>query len=359
MIGEPTKLKAELLCLGAKFENPAGVRRGGAGPAGGKYLNLPNSSNVNVSVYGSYIDSSPFKLIKQERYNYILFKNGIEVCELNEIPRPSFYEKLTSDGIPMWKIALLHGSDCLASTVVQCCHYWRLNNPCKFCAIELSLSHGSTTKYKKPEQLAEVTCSAVKDGVRHVTLTTGTTAAPDKGGSTLAKAVKAIKEAIKLPVHVQVEPPSDLDYIDTLYSSGADTIGIHVETLDRKVLESVCPMKPRFEEFIKAWKRAVKLYGENQVSSYVIVGLGEDLGETLKGLRVMSQIGVIPYIVPLRPMPGTQLENSLPPDTNTLLTITDYACKMMNEMGLNPYKNVAGCVRCGSCSIIKEIYKCV
>ncbi|MCP8310410.1 MAG: MSMEG_0568 family radical SAM protein [Candidatus Methylarchaceae archaeon HK01B] len=357
MIDEPTKLKAELLCLGAKLENPAGVRRGGAGPAGGKFFNLPNRSNVNVPVYGSYIDSSPFKLVKQKRNNYILFKNGIEVCELDEVPRPSFYEKLTSDGTPMWKIALLHGSDCLASTVVQSCHYWMLNKPCKFCAIELSLSHGSTTDYKRPEQIAEVACSAVKDGVRHVTLTIGTTAASDKGALTLAKTVQSIKEVVELPVHVQVEPPSYLNYIDTLYSSGADTIGIHVETLDREVLESVCPMKPQFEEFMKAWKRAVKLFGENQVSSYVIVGLGEDLGEMLEGLRLMSQIGVIPYIVPLRPMPGTQLQKSSPPDTNTLLKITDYACKMMNETGLNPYKNVAGCVRCGSCSMIKEIYK--
>jgi len=356
MINEPTKLKAELLCLGAKLEDLSWVRRGGAGPAGGKYFTLPNRSSVNIYVYGLHINSSPFKLIKQVQNNYTLFRNEIEVCELNEIPKPSFYEKLTSDGIPMWKIALLHGSDCLASTVVQRCHYWRLKNPCKFCAIELPLSYSGTTEYKKPEQLAEVAYNAVDDGIKHITLTIGTTNTPDKGALTLANTVKAIKEAVKIPIHVQVEPPIDLKYLDELYSSGADTIGIHVETLDKKLLENLCPMKPRFEEFMKSWKRSVELFGENQVSSYVIVGLGENLKQSFEGLKTMSEIGVIPFIVPLRPMPKTQLENYMIPETNTLLTITDYACKMMKENGINPYKNVAGCVRCGLCSVIREVY---
>ena len=42
---------------------------------------------------------------------------------------------------------------------------------------------------------------------------------------------------------------------------------------------------------------------------------------------------------------------------NVLLDIYIKAAKMMKEYGVNPLKNIAGCVRCGGCSAISEAYK--
>ena len=43
----------------------------------------------------------------------------------------------TADGVPYWKIALLH-LDSIASTVVQKCIYWGTHEQCGFCGIELT-----------------------------------------------------------------------------------------------------------------------------------------------------------------------------------------------------------------------------
>ena len=43
----------------------------------------------------------------------------------------------TADGVPYWKIALLH-LDSIASTVVQKCIYWGTDEQCGFCGIELT-----------------------------------------------------------------------------------------------------------------------------------------------------------------------------------------------------------------------------
>src|ERR687895_143933 len=78
---------------------------------------------------------------------------GARVASATVMPRPRFYDLTTDDGIPYWKIALLH-LDSLASTVVQTCAYWGNADQCQFCAIEVSLDAGSTIAVKRPEQLA-------------------------------------------------------------------------------------------------------------------------------------------------------------------------------------------------------------
>ena len=56
-----------------------------------------------------------------------------------------------------------------------------------------------------------------------------------------------------------------------------DSVGIHVESFDIDVLSKVAPCKARIgqAEYVRAWKKAVEIFGPNQVSSFLIVGLGE------------------------------------------------------------------------------------
>src|ERR1700742_2845966 len=101
---------------------------------------------------------------------------------LELVPRPRFYDLATADGVPYRQIALLHGADVLASTVVQTCIRYGEADRCRFCAIEESLHAGSTVAAKTPDQLAEVAEAAVRlDGIRQLGLTTGTPARPDRG----------------------------------------------------------------------------------------------------------------------------------------------------------------------------------
>ncbi len=349
-------LKIELLCLGARStEDIDRGRKGGAGPAGGQYFVLPGNVVVNVPLQGRFVENSPFTILRDNK-GYSLYKNQKFLTNVEIVPRPKFYDKFTSDGTPMWKIALLHGRDCLASTVSQRCVYWRKNRQCLFCGIELSLNYETTTELKTPQQLSEVASEAVQEGVaKHVTLTTGTLASPDKGAVILAEVTHRIKKDTGLPIHVQLEPPADLKYLELLHKSEADTIGIHIESFDPKVMSRVCPAKPTLDSFVSAWKIAVDLFGAGQVSSMIIAGLGESDANIIQGSEILARMGVVPLLVPLRPIIGTPLEDARPPSPERMIGLYMKLGEMLRTFGNNVLENKAGCVRCGGCSALGDV----
>jgi len=349
-------LKTQLLCLGARTDEAAEKGRiGGAGPPGRCFI-LPGEVSVNIPLRGGFVKNSPFQLLEQN-CTWQLLKDGKFHSEIEALPNPRFYEKKTSDGTPMWKIALLCGRGCLASTVYQRCVYWRSNNQCRFCGIELSLRYGTTIELKTGMQLGEVAVEAAEEGlVQHLTLTTGTPSGPDKGAKILSEATKGVKSAVKIPVHVQLEPPDDISYLEMLHESGADTVGIHVESFDEAVLKKVCPMKPSLTKYHSVWKSAVKIFGEGQVSSFIIAGLGETDESVTAGAEEMSRIGVIPLLLPLRPIVGTEFESQSPPRPERMFHLYRVVCEVMKSYGIDPRKNKAGCARCGNCSALTEFY---
>ena len=103
-----------------------------------------------------------------------------------------------------------------------------------------------------------------------------------------------MREATGLPVEVQFEPPTNLDVIDEVADLGIDSVGIHVESFDPEVLARVAPGKARtgIDEYFRAWEHAVARFGEGQVSTYVILGMGEDPELTVEGCRRAVDLGV-------------------------------------------------------------------
>jgi len=352
------ELKVELLCNGAKLRTTIDKgRKAGAGPSGGRYIVLPNGSGVNVALWGNFVKESMWELTMESEDYFLHRSNGDKKIPIELIPNPNFYKEKTSDGTPMWKIALLHGTDCLATTVCQRCTYWNTNKKCKFCGIELSLESQATVPVKKPSQFSEVVEDAVKENAcNHITLTTGTTKTPDRGSKLLTEIVKEVKACREVPIHVQVEPPKSNLYLDMLANAGTNTIGIHIESFDPTVLNEVCPGKAetKLERYFETWKHSVELFGENQVSSFIIAGLGESDDSVLKGAEKLAEMGVIPYLVPLRPITGTEFENKPPPKPSRMISLYKRIAEILETYGVNPAKNKAGCVRCGCCSVIKE-----
>ena len=95
-----------------------------------------------------------------------VFRNGLDLgLSVEPVRRPRFYDLTTADGVPYQQIALLHGKDVLATTVVQTCIRYDEPTRCRFCSIEESLRSGATIAAKTPAQLAEVAEAAVRSGV--------------------------------------------------------------------------------------------------------------------------------------------------------------------------------------------------
>ncbi len=347
-------LKNRLLCLGVRVpEDIKTGRKAGAGPAGGKYVQVGDTV-INTPIYG-FSEKSPICL-DYFGGNYYLSDNG-DRFEADLIQEPNFHSETTSDGVLMKRIALKHGKHCLATTVCQRCIYWRREDECHFCGIELSLKYDTTVPLKTPDQLVEVALKAWEEGLTHCTLTTGTSSLENRGAGLLAECSGALKERTRMRTHVQLEPV-DRNRIELLKQSGADTIGIHIESLDRGVFEGKCPGKAhQWPNYWKSWDDAVEIFGDNQVSSYVIIGMGEDVRTTKQGIEKMCEHGVIPFLVPLRPIEGTKMENVLPPSPDVMLDYYSHAIGCMKVYGIDPVKNRAGCVRCGACSALVDFYE--
>ena len=113
------ELIAELQSLGLRVQGQLSLRKGGAGPAeGGSFLieGIP----VNLPMSSRYVTRSPY-FLKEEGGQHLIFKDQKAVCPVHLIQRPKFYEHSTKDGVPYPKIALLHGKNCLATSVIQTC----------------------------------------------------------------------------------------------------------------------------------------------------------------------------------------------------------------------------------------------
>jgi radical SAM protein (TIGR04043 family) len=185
-----------------------------------------------------------------------------------------------------------------------------------------------------------------------VTLTTGSTRAPDRGALYVAQCAAAVKDASGLPVETQFEPPENLDVIDRVADLGVDTVGIHVESFDPAVLARVAPAKARtgIDGYFRAWDRAVARFGEGQVTTYVILGMGEDPELTVEGCRRAVDIGVYPFVVPLRPVAGSLMSEWSAPAHDYVERIVRRLTPYLTERGLGAETAKAGCSRCQACS---------
>jgi radical SAM protein (TIGR04043 family) len=335
---------------GLRAHGQVAGRSGGAGPSDVGMLWVDGVA-LTLNADDQRSARSPFEL-RPEGDGFAVFEGGLRRADARPQTRPRFYDLSTADGIPYWKLALLH-LDSLASTVVQTCAYWGNDDQCTFCGIGVSLAAGRTVARKQPEQLAEVAVAAKElDGAVDVTLTTGSTRAPDRGGLYVGRCAQAVKEASGLPVEVQFEPPEDLDVIDRVRDLGADTIGIHVETFDPDVLARVAPAKARtgIEGYFRSWERAVACFGPGQVTTYVILGMGEDPELTVAGCHRAIDMGVFPFVVPLRPVGGSLMAESDAPDHGYVESVLRRVVPYLRERGLGAATARAGCSRCQACS---------
>jgi radical SAM protein (TIGR04043 family) len=375
-INSHLKQKTELLCKGLYLDKnliehykKQGIhldfgRKGGAGPLGGRYFLLEEKSTlVNVALWDNPERTN--LTLSRKKGEFFTVENRItsqEWASVKLIDHPKYYspEYKTSDGIPMRKIALVHGLDCLATTVYQKCKYWACGEACKFCGIELSLTYDTTILEKSAKQIAEVMTVAKKEGrCSHMTLTSGTEESEDKGAIRYMNILKGLKQRHPdIPLHIQIEPLKNLEYLERLKEAGADTIGIHIELLNEESRKQITPGKAGipYKEFVKSWKKAIKIFGHNQVESFILTGFGQPYETFMNKIEEVIKIGVIPFITPVRAVPSKE-KKTPPTDYQKLHKIYQNTARLMLKYNMNPLENKAGCVRCGGCSAITDYYK--
>ncbi len=353
------QLVNELQTFGARLVDPnagADSRRGGAGPSDHKALNI-DGMTVMVPVHTAPAHASPYVLEKPDADgNSRISRDGVTLSDISFPRRPRFYDLTTQDGIPFSKIAVLHGKDVLATTVLQSCvRYRSRTKTCQFCAIGQSLAAGRTTQRKTPAQLAAVAKAAVElDGVKHMVMTTGTPPGKDRGAAILTESAAAVKAAVDLPIQAQCEPPDDDAWFGRMRAAGIDALGMHLEAVTPAVRARIMPGKAQvpLARYFSAFEAAVPVFGRGQVSTYILAGLGDTAEAILDMAARLIGLGVYPFVVPFVPISGTPLENHPAPSAAFMHGILQPIATMLVQGGLSAADIKAGCGKCGACSAL-------
>jgi len=333
-------------------------RKGGAGPSDHKAVRIAGQT-VMVPVHTHAATRSPFRAVLTSVHGTeaMLHRGGAPLVPIELPAVPRFYAGKTQDGIPYWKIATLHASDVLATTLLQkCVRYGNRATSCQFCAIGQSLKSGATLAEKLPAQVAEVAKAAVElDGIQHAVLTTGTPPSDDRGADVLTRVTQAITDSVALPVQAQCEPPADFAWFGRMHDAGVSSLGMHLEAVSEDVRRRIMPGKAEVsvETYFEAFEQAVSVFGRGQVTTYILAGLGDPHAAIVAACERLARLGVYPFVVPFVPIAGTPLASHPAPNACFMDALLGDVADVLAHHALTSQQIKAGCGRCGACSSLR------
>ncbi|MBX5326722.1 MAG: radical SAM protein [Candidatus Bathyarchaeia archaeon] len=128
--------------------------------------------------------------------------------------------------------------------------------------------------------------------------------------------VSNIRSKCHVPISISCQPIND-DTMKKLATAGVDRIGIPLDAATREIFEKIKGKAARgpyvWEKQLETLGNAVKIFGKNNVSTHLIVGLGETEKEMAEIIQRCVDMGVFPSLFAFTPISGTTLERCLPP----------------------------------------------
>lgn len=128
--------------------------------------------------------------------------------------------------------------------------------------------------------------------------------------------VRELKKSLSTPVSVSCQPQNNTN-IQRLALAGVDRLGISLdaatEALFNKVKGSGRGCLYTWENQFHQLKKAITVFGKGNVSTHVIVGLGETEKQAIEIIQQCVDLSVLPALFAFTPVRGTALEAQLPP----------------------------------------------
>ncbi len=133
----------------------------------------------------------------------------------------------------------------------------------------------------------------------------------------LCEFIKELKQKVSVPVSVSCQPLNSQN-MWSLAEAGADRIGIAIDAATEKLFDKVKGAAAggpySWENEFLLLRTAIGVFGEGNVSTHLIVGLGETEQEAVSTLQECVNMGVLPALFTFTPVRGTALAgNPKPP----------------------------------------------
>ncbi len=240
---------------------------------------LRDGSFVYVN-YGERFDH-PYQVEYQEEHGVFLLKEGEKTIEeVDFVPRPAFFGKMTSRGTPMEALADVRAQK-LILTAFQNCRLWEGGDQCHFCAF-----------FTGDNSLGEVDCQDVYETVREaiwepgrfseIYLSGGTDFSGEPPFATEVERYIRVLQAIgrnfsgRFPSQLMA-PAYPKEMLRRIYEqTGVTSYCPNIEVWDEAIFRELCPGKERWvghKEWIRRTLDAVEIFGKGQVCTQVVGGV--------------------------------------------------------------------------------------
>ena len=131
--------------------------------------------------------------------------------------------------------------------------------------------------------------------------------------------VKEIRSRSAVAISVSSKP-LEAKKMKSLAVVGVNRISIALDAVTQQIFDKVKGENVggpyRWDKQREALKEAVKVFGEESVSTHLIVGLGETEQEVCQTIQWCVDLGIYPALFAFTPISGTALENTPPPTLN-------------------------------------------
>jgi biotin synthase-related radical SAM superfamily protein len=132
----------------------------------------------------------------------------------------------------------------------------------------------------------------------------------------LAALTKAIKQHATIPVSVSCQPLNG-ENLRQLAEAGVDRIGIALDAATEKLFSEIKGSSAgspyTWENQFKQLRKALEIFGKGNVSTHLIVGLGETENDAISLIQRCVDMSVLPALFAFTPVRGTTLEKKPQP----------------------------------------------
>ncbi len=181
--------------------------------------------------------------------------------------------------------------------------------------------------------------------ISSISVTSGIMFSPDEEVRYVSKIIEVLTRYRK-PIGVSVYPAEESSYI--LKESGAQEIKYNLEVCDRELFKRYCRNK-NFDFIIESLKEGVEVFGEGNVFSNIIVGLGETDDAVKSGIDMLIDIGVIPNLRPYTPG-KTKIPSAGRPSQERIHNLAIFLKERLEDAGLL-IRGQTMCHACGGCDL--------
>lgn len=129
---------------------------------------------------------------------------------------------------------------------------------------------------------------------------------------------KAIRAECDVPISGLISPTVVArEDLAALKEAGVDKIGVALDAATEPVFDDLRGRKARgphrWDRYWKCFAEAVEVFGQGEVGSHLIVGLGESEKEMVEALLRVHDLGGVNHLFSFYPEAGTALEDEVPP----------------------------------------------